>query len=336
VRNEHHHGVSRRLGTIVLGIAWVVLAALGRSAEGAEGLIFEREFVSLGRVEVSGDLTEEFAFRVAGDRPVQILDLQSSCGCISPVLSKRVYQPGETDKLIFGIHAASQSEGKRRFQVSISYRQSGDVVTVPILVDVDLYKPIAVEPSTLLVHVNGERPFKQLVTIKDQRQQPLDDVRLSVSSERIETKLLPLAANELSVRRVEVTIMPDFPMGKTDERLLVLVGGSKPEEIVIPVTVVRASRIKVLPEVLHARSAGGKVPSWQVLVSDARGEPIKIDRVEGPGSIVRVSYPKEPSKSCRLQVRLSQPVGADKIDESITLHIAEPIATKLVLPIRVD
>jgi hypothetical protein len=335
VRNEIlADSISSRASSILLLCLWAVWAS--PSARAAEGLLFEREFVSLGRVEASGDLTEEFPFRVAGDRPVQILDVQSSCGCISPTLSKRVYQPGDQDKLIFGIHAASQAEGPKRFQVSISYRQSGDVVTVPILIDVEIYKPITVEPATLLVHVQGDRPFKQQLTIKNQENRPLGAIQLVTSSERIQAKLLPSSSTTTTTRRVEVTISADIAMGKTDERLLLRVEGERPAEIVVPVTLVRASRIKILPEVLHARMVPGKDPSWQVLVSDARGEPIKIDRIEGPSSIIRVSYPKEPTKACRLQVRLSPQIGTEKLDETITVHLTEPVATKLVLPIRVD
>ena len=307
---------------------WLVVTAT--IARGADGLIFDKEFVTLGRVEVAGDLIQEFPFRVMGDAPVQILDVKSSCGCITPTLSKRVYQAGDKDKLIFGIHAASQAEGKRRFQVSISYRQTGDVVTIPILVDVELFKPIAVEPSTLLVHVSGSRPFRQLVTIKEQRGQRLGNIDLSASSDRINARLLPADDQDPTVRRIEVEIGTDFPMGKTDERLLVRVQGSPPAEIIV-----RASRIKILPEVLHAKGTG-KPPTWQVLVSDARGEPVRIDRVEGPGELIKVSYPSEPTKACRLQVRVDRSAIVDRIDEEITVHVAEPIATKLVLPVRVD
>lgn len=317
------------------GLLTCWLVACATIAHGADGLIFEKEFVSLGRVEVAGDLIQEFPFRVAGDAPVQILDVKSSCGCITPALAKRVYQPGEIDKLVFGIHAASQAEGKKRFQVSISYRQTGDVVTIPIFVDVDLFKPIAVEPSILLVHVGGGRPFRQLVTIKEQRGQPLGNVDLSVSSNKVKARLLPADNKEPTVRRIEVEIGTEFPTGKTDERLLVRVTGNPPTEIVVPISIVRASRIKILPEVLHAKGTG-KPPTWQVLVSDARGEPIRIDRVEGPGELIKVSYPSEPTKACRLQVRVDRSSPLDKIDEEITVHVAEPIATKLILPVRVD
>jgi hypothetical protein len=319
----------------LLGI-FLGLSVPGGWARAADGLIFDREFVALGRVEVAGDLIQEFPFKVAGEAPVQILDLKASCGCITPTLSKRVYGPGERDTLVFGIHAASQSEGKKRFQVSLSYRQTGDVVTVPIFVDVELYRPIAVEPSTLLVHVSGERPFRQSLTVRHQRGEPLGEIRASVSTPKMVARVLPGVAGESSQRRVEVQLATDFPMGKTDERILLHIDGDKPVDIVVPVSVVRASRIKVLPEVLHAHARGGQAPSWQVLVSDARGEPIRIDRIEGPGSIVRVSYPKEATKACRLQVKIDPQASATKIDESITVHLAEPIATKLVLPVRVD
>jgi hypothetical protein len=311
---------------------WLVVSA---TIVRGDGLVFDKEFVSLGQVEVAGDLIQEFPFRVEGNSPIQILDVKSSCGCITPTLGKRVYQPGEKDKLVFGIHAASQTEGKKRFQVSISYRQTGDIVTIPIFIDVELFKPIAVEPSTLMVHVSGSRPFRQLVTVKDQRGQPLGDIDLATSSQKVKARILPADGKDATLRRMEVEISTDFPMGKTDERILVRVQANPPAEIVVPISIVRASRIKVLPEVLHAKGTG-KSPTWQVLVSDARGEPIRIDHVEGPGELIKVSYPSEPTRACRLQVRVDPSALADKIDEEITVHVAEPIATKLILPVRVD
>lgn len=315
---------------------WTLVLILGLAGTSrGDGLSFVAEYRDLGRIEASGDWIEEFPFRVTGSAPVEILDIKGSCGCISPKLSQRRYQPGQEDRLVFGIHTTSQAQGKKRYQVSLTYRQAGGITTKTIIIDMDLFKPIVVEPSNLLLHVRGKGPLKQTITVTDQRPRPLNIESALATSPRLRPRLLPKEKNDPAVRQVELVIDGDFPVGTSEEQLVIRTADARNAEIVIPVTVVRSSRIKILPEVLQGRISGRRLPSWQVLVSDARGKLIRLEGVTSTVPGLEIEYPRATTPRCRLRVALTSEVAAP-IDGEVIIRVVEPIITEMRIPIRVD
>lgn len=328
------------MNRIAIAATWAVLFCFVTStnAQSAGGLVFEREYLNLGRFEAIGDIVQKFPFQVRGLGPVEILDLKGSCGCITPTISKRVYQPGEADILHFGIHAPSQKEGKRRFEVTLTYRQEGQLHHVPVIIDMDLYKPIVVEPSNLMLYVNGSTAVHQTITITDQRTQPLSLVEIVTSSDRLQPRVVKPAKIDPNVRQVDLAIEGDFPLGKTEERLVIRTADAKYPELVIPVTVIRNSRLKVLPEVLHARlpSSPSKQVLWYVLVNDSKGEPIRIEDIEVPSPHVNVDFPEETTSKCRIRVTATSGPEAQPYQGDLVIHIAEPMKTTLRVPLRLE
>ena len=329
--------MSRRL----LFAAMMIIApweAVSQADITPRGLVFEREYVNLGRFEAVGDIVEEFPFKVKGEGPLEVIDLKGSCGCITPTLSKRIYQPGEADTLQFGIHAPSQKEGKRRFEVTLSYRQSGQLHHVPIIIDMDLYKPITVEPSNLLLYVNGTTAVRQTITVTDQRPQPLELLELVSSSARLQTRVVKNAKVDPGVQQVELSVEGDFPIGKNEERLIIKTADHKYSELVIPVTVIRNSRLKVLPELLHAKmpSTPTKQVMWYVLVNDSKGEPIRIESIDVPTPNVKVEFPKETTLKSRIRVSATSGADAKPLNGELVIHVVEPTKMDLHLPIRLD
>lgn len=315
-------------------VAWVLVAACATNAWGS-GLVFELEYRNLGRIEAAGDLVEEFPFKVTGQGPVEILDVQASCGCIQPSISKRIYAPGDRDKLIFGIHATSQAEGKKRHQVTLTYRQAGEVVSLPIILDLELYKPIVVEPSNLLLYVQGDRPIRQVLTVTDKRPLPLDIRGVSTSSARLHPRLLETPGADPAIRRVELVVEGDFPPGKSEEQLMIRTADARHADLVVPVTVVRSSRLRVLPEELHAKVGGARAPSWLVLISDTKGEAIEIDSATCTLPGIRIDAPREATSRCRLRVSVDER-SVHPFEGEVEIHVAKPIPAVLRLPIRLD
>lgn len=331
---------ARRSRRPVKALALVALLSAARAAasEAPSGMLFSRTHVSLGRVEAAGDLEHRFAFRVAGRDPVQIVDVRPSCGCIAPGLSKRVYAPGEQGELVFRVHAASQPQGPRRFLVSLHVRQGAQSTTIPLTLEVDLFKPIEVTPSNLLLHLNGSGPIEQNLTIAEARPRPLKILEVRSSSPKIVARLNAPPREDGRVQQVSLTIAGDFPPGQSQETVVIRTADAQHAELVVPVTVVRASRIRVLPDRLHGSRPASpqKTATWQVLLSDSKGEPIEIESVECADSSVEVAWPSGPTTRCRLAVTAAPAAQTGPFESEIVVRIAKPVATRLTLPIRLQ
>jgi hypothetical protein len=320
-----------------LGCA-ALLSAPAAAQDPPSGIIFSRTHVSLGRVEAAGEIEHRFAFRVAGREPVQILDVRPSCGCIAPGLPKRVYAPGEQGELVFRVHAASQPQGPRRFTVSLHVRQGAQSTTIPLTLDVDLFKPIEITPSTLLLHLNGTSSIEQNLTIAELRPRPLKILEVRSSTPKIVARLKEAPGEDGRVQQVSLTIAGDFPAGQTQETVVIRTADAEHAELVVPVTVVRPSRIRVLPDRLHGpRPASPQRPAtWQVLLSDSKGAPIEIESVECADASVAVAWPSGPTTRCRLAVTVAPPPQTGPFEAEIVVRVAKPIATRLTLPIRLQ
>ena len=60
---------------------------------------FETEVINYGKIEQNSDGTKIFAFTNAGDAPLIINDVKTSCGCTVPRYSKEPILPGESGEL---------------------------------------------------------------------------------------------------------------------------------------------------------------------------------------------------------------------------------------------
>lgn len=330
--------LSRR-AVLCFGLVSIVCLWTGsiQADETVSGLRFEKEYLNLGRIETVEDIIRNFPFVVRGNGPLEILDIRASCGCIQPSLSKRLYQPGERDSLKFGIHSPSQNQGKKRYEVSVTYRQQSQVRTVTLLIDLELFKPIIVEPSTLLLYVNGNNEIHHRLTITDQRAMPLDLEQIVSSSSRIQPKVVNAEKVDPAVKQVDLEIEGDFPIGKTEERLVIRTKDARHPELVVPVTIVRSSRIRVLPEVLHGKLASkSRQMMWNVLLNDSQGEPIRIKSILTNAPGVNVEYPTELTTRSRIRVIVTPGENPVPIDSELVIHVVEPLETDIHLPLQLD
>lgn len=85
-----------RLRLLLLGLA--ALAFTGPSSVIAE-LVWEQRYLEFYPPVDQKTVSAEYRFTNAGNSPVIITDTQTSCGCTTVALEKKVFQPGESGVL---------------------------------------------------------------------------------------------------------------------------------------------------------------------------------------------------------------------------------------------
>lgn len=316
--------------------AILLAASVATSEEPSIGLIFDNPRMDLGRMEAAGNIEHDFRFHVVGDAPVEILDVRPSCGCLHPSLAKRVYAPGESGVLRFGVHAISQQNGRRRYQVTLNVRQGILRDAIPVVLEMDLQKPIEIQPSNLMVYVQGGRPIHQ--TLRIVAPPTIRIVQVRTSSERVGADRVVESREDPNVRQVTLTIEGEFPPGRTEEWVTLRTAGAKEETLVVPVTVVHPTRVRVVPDKLTTNRAilGDRPARWQVLLADSKSEPMRIEAASCVDPRVRIDWPKDRTARCRLIVELAPLPSETPFETEILLKVAEPVAAALSIPVRVD
>lgn len=94
----------RRIKTacvLALGLAAAIGAASAALSTGAKGpkIVFKSEAWDFGKIKQGKDVTAEFVFTNTGDAPLNIKNVETSCGCTAVLVSDKTVGPGKSGKI---------------------------------------------------------------------------------------------------------------------------------------------------------------------------------------------------------------------------------------------
>lgn len=306
--------------------AGCILCAAAKAQGGVE---FETTHVQLGKVRTASDLVQRFRFTVTGDSPVEFVELRPSCGCVAPQIEKRRYQPGESGSVEFGVHTSSQTPGPHRYQVSMTVRDPRERKIV-LTIDLDLEREVSVAPSNLRLILNGDRDLQQTIKVLDPRDKRLTVTEAVTSTDRLKARILKGGSNRLGEQVVALTIDVGFPEGTHTERLILRTDDPIYDELAIPVTVIRPSRVQAIPDSVRLTGVQGEVRRVVVL-RDRTAAPIELDRVESPPGVDCTAQPG--SGYLRLQLTVQPDELPDQA--AISVFVRKPIETRIDIPVEI-
>src|SRR6266581_3650997 len=103
----------------LIGICGLILML---ASEARAELKFTTTTVDKGEVRAGPPLSHRFTFTNRGSANVEITEIQSSCGCLTPQLSRRQYSPGEEGSVVAEINTLSPTPGPHAWQVKLTCR----------------------------------------------------------------------------------------------------------------------------------------------------------------------------------------------------------------------
>jgi Protein of unknown function (DUF1573) len=258
----------------------VVFVAAACVAEVRAEIIFEKPRFDFGVVKAAGAVEHRFAFKVTGERAAVIADIRASCGCVRSPLSKKVFRPGETGVVPLVVHVASQAEGKKRFELTLTVRDPVERI-VTLTAEADIQSDVRIEPSNLVVQLHDGQSSTHRFTIRDRRPRPLQVKSAMASNPAMKATLLPVG-KDAHERIVEVTIAAGLAAGRYNERLEIRAETTEnpafPENVVleIPINVLRPSTYTLLPERVRVKRsdlAEGRVSRTATMIDRSGSSP---------------------------------------------------------------
>lgn len=182
--DEHHPQIWSKFGFGVLTMAALLpfLAASfgtaaipqGRALSGVRhlpSLVFRQYAVNLREVPAVGPVTAPFSFFNRGDRPVEIVKLEPSCGCLAPRLlgNRRVYPPDAQGLFEVQVDTAREQPGPHSYTVRVHYHDGQprtELVTFRLRVP---ERKVTVDPPELYFYQLSGSPLSGEVQIQDRR-----------------------------------------------------------------------------------------------------------------------------------------------------------------------
>lgn len=181
-------------------------------------LAFDQYAVNFREVPPRPVIQAHFDFTNRGDRPVRILQLEPSCGCLNPQLydGQTHYEPGERGRFYVTLQTANESPGPHGYTVTVHYQDPQPrEETVAFQLTLPERK-VSVEPPEVYFYQLSGEPSEQIIYVTDYRDTGLRVLNASSRLEHLTVKVMPAEHDEEGHQRTPILLrVPgDVPPGR--------------------------------------------------------------------------------------------------------------------------
>lgn len=182
-----------------------------------ENLVFSQYAVHLGEVRPIGTIPAHFDFFNSGDSPIEIVNLEPSCGCLAPRLyeDKKLYGPGERGRFYVSVKTANETPGPKDYTVKVQYL---DEVPKETFVTFHLTVPekkVAVFPAEVYFYqTHGTAEYREIM-VEDHRGLNLNVLDVVCTSEIPEITIgQKVLDGNVSRTPIRIDVPAEVPPGK--------------------------------------------------------------------------------------------------------------------------
>ena len=137
-------------------------------------------------------LEAHFHFTNAGTGPVEIRNVESSCGCTTAALEKRTYQPGEKGEIV-AKYTAGAHTGRQEKTLLVQTDDGRAPTTLTLVVHIP--EILRVAPTTA-TWTHNEATTPKHITLELKQEGSIDEISVESSSPRITAQVVPVAKGQ--------------------------------------------------------------------------------------------------------------------------------------------
>lgn len=186
---------------------WLLLILLSMVATARADLTWAEKTISLKASADHDTVEAHYHFTNPGPGPVEIQQIESSCGCTTAELDKRTYAPGESGEILAKFTVGARL-GIQTKTIAVKTRGVEQPVTLTLIVDIP--EILRIRP-TVVFWVQGEASKPKTMTIEVQPDTPVEKMTVLCSN----AVMTPVLKEVTKGLRYELTVTP----GRTDKVL---------------------------------------------------------------------------------------------------------------------
>ena len=311
---------------------------------------FEEYVYNFGVIE-QGEKTKIdhiFKFRNAGNEELVISYVIACCGASATLLSEKSIPPQGKGE----IKATVDVGGKRGEQDYRVHVYSNDPVTQ--VVQLQIKGVVKAEPMKTGIVVLPENIYlgdinksalsgsRKILILKP------EDEELNITKTEPSSKYISVKISQREEERykgieksyqgfeIEVSISPDIPIGKFEEKITIYTTSEKYPKIEIPVTGNIKGDIEFRPNAFFFGIVRlGETSSRKVTILTTGSEPLKIEKTENPLQFVSITIaPKTEGREYEITATLNDNAPAGTIIKgNITIYTHNPDQSQIVIPV---
>ncbi|MCI0376660.1 MAG: DUF1573 domain-containing protein [Gemmataceae bacterium] len=299
------------------------------SAPASADLRFLEPIAELGEIRGGIPLRHAFTFVNAGATPLEIVEVNRGCGCVSPRLEKRKLAPREKGTLTFDLRTLGQKDGPHAWNATVRYRQDNVTRDVSVSMRATVKNEVTVQPAVLAFFV--EKTLRQEVTLTDTRKMPLQvrAVESTSGALRIQTKPLGGGVTKIVLEANAADLTP----GRHDELLSIYTSDPEYGHLQIPLTLTRlsAALVQAVPQRVELR---GQNASQLVRLRPRGAETVVVEKIEADHPAIVCTWAAGPGTSAtvRLRVEMGRAIGK-AVDGVVRIQLSQPKGS-VVIPVQ--
>jgi hypothetical protein len=312
-----------------------VLLAWNATAARAE-LHFPETAADAGQVYTGKELAHTFTFVNQGQDAVEIIEARASCGCMTPRLEKRIYQPGERGDLRLEVNTFTQPAGPHAWTVQVRARSGSNVEEVGLRLTARLITEVSIQPAALILFTDQAVAHELVLT--DTRPQPLTATAVQVNLAGVKPTLATRAQDGgRAVQKIRLEVTADCPEGRHEEFLHIVTDDAEYRDLKVPLIVVKRSRQRLAAtpsQVTLTAPPGQPAPSRIILVRDNDDQGVVIDKVEADDPAVICQWAPGPNAMATVKIRVDRTrVRGNSLQAIVQVHVSKPQPDVLLIPV---
>ncbi len=323
---------------ILLGFA--VCLALGTCAHGQDAaaakgtpkIVFSQYIHNFGELKPSAEVSHDFAFTNAGDAPLEILNVRSTCGCTVVAPRQKVLAPGESSVIKITYHAgrAAGMAEKKIMVYTNDPEQQESVLTIRAAIKTDLeFNPSYVRFDNIPVDQPAEASV--FFMAKDPDALKLTDLKADDPFLRCEWRKTGDGRFELKVTFVPEQVKADH-RGYLNSTVRAKSNSESSPVIQIPVYIKFQEEYSLVPArlMMYGLKAGEEV-SRDVIVKNNKGAAFQITAAESSNPFVRAEVVRNGEAANLVKIVIDAKAPAGLCNATVTVRVG---ARHLAVPVR--
>jgi hypothetical protein len=329
----HLRPCARRAGLV--GVVLLALNAFG--AHSHAQLQFSELTADAGEVRSGPVLSHRFAFVNSGAEPAEIIDLRTTCGCLTPQVPKRLYAPGEAGSLVLEVNTLTQPPGPHAWRVQVLYHSGTHEQEIPLQLNAQLITEVTVQPSALTI--SAEHAVSHELVLTDLRPKPLTVTAAKTTSPRLSAQMEEPSqdAQGHAVRRIHLAVGEDYPPGRYEEAMFLYTDDLAYRELKVPVTIVKRPKqaVSALPAQVDLAAAPGQpIPSRIVLIRGADDQGVQVERVTADDPAIHCQWVQGPNNAATVKVTIDRAqLRGTQLHSAVHVEVGKPAHETLTVPV---
>ncbi len=215
IQKEEEELKMRGLLKLTLALSFI----LAFSVNGQELKLLDGGVLDVGKVPDDTVVSGTIRFRNAGDKPMVIKDVTTSCGCTAANLEKMEYQPGEEGSLSVQFKTRGYSGIVRKW-IKV-YLEAGTPPVSRIVLQADVTPKLQVDPSFLNLQglSPNQEPVIKVIHVKNNSDGPIDINEIKTTNDHLVVSVSRLQIAAGAVDSLQVKYTPWKP-GRDDSIIL--------------------------------------------------------------------------------------------------------------------